>query len=47
MSKIFNDITETIGNTLLVRLNRTAKKHGVLADVNTNPDDISNLLSAS
>jgi cysteine synthase len=33
MSKIYNDITETIGNTPLVRLNRTAKKHGVVADV--------------
>jgi cysteine synthase A len=33
MSKIFNDITETIGNTPLVRLNRTAKKHGAVADV--------------
>jgi cysteine synthase A len=33
MSKIYNDITETIGNTPLVRLNRTAKKHGALADV--------------
>src|ERR1700728_655613 len=33
MSRIFNDITETIGNTPLVRLNRTAKKHGALAEV--------------
>ncbi len=33
MSRIFNDITETIGNTPLVRLNRTAKKHGAIADV--------------
>jgi cysteine synthase A len=33
MAKIHNDITETIGNTPLVRLNRTAKKHGALADV--------------
>src|ERR1700690_1301276 len=33
MGKIFNDITETIGNTPLVRLNRTAKKHGAVADV--------------
>jgi cysteine synthase A len=33
MSKIYNDITETIGNTPLVRLNRTAKKHGAVADV--------------
>jgi cysteine synthase len=33
MSRIFNDITETIGNTPLVRLNRTAKKHGVVAEV--------------
>jgi cysteine synthase A len=33
MSQIFNDITETIGNTPLVRLNRTAKKHGAIADV--------------
>jgi len=33
MSRIYNDITETIGHTPLVRLNRTAKKHGALADV--------------
>jgi cysteine synthase A len=33
MSRIYNDITETIGNTPLVRLNRTAQKHGALADV--------------
>ena len=33
MSRIYNDITETIGNTPLVRLNRTAKKHGALAAV--------------
>src|SRR5471030_3182605 len=33
MAKIYNDITETIGNTPLVRLNRTAAAHGVLADI--------------
>src|ERR1700709_2601639 len=33
MSRIFNDITETVGNTPLVRLNRTAQKHGAVADV--------------
>ena len=33
MAKILNDITETIGNTPLVRLNRTAAAHGALADV--------------
>ena len=33
MSRIYNDITETIGNTPLVRLNRTAKKHGAIAEV--------------
>jgi cysteine synthase A len=33
MSRIHNDITETIGNTPLVRLNRTAKKYGAVADV--------------
>ncbi len=33
MSRIYNDITETVGNTPLVRLNRTAKKHGAIADV--------------
>ncbi len=33
MARIFNNITETIGNTPLVRLNRTAKKHGALADI--------------
>jgi cysteine synthase A len=33
MAKIHNDITETIGNTPLVRLNRTAAAHGSQADV--------------
>jgi cysteine synthase A len=33
MAKIHNDITETIGNTPLVRLNRTAREHGALADI--------------
>ena len=33
MSRIYNDITETIGNTPLVRLQRTAKEHGAVADV--------------
>jgi len=33
MSRIYNDIVETIGNTPLVRLNRTAKKHGALAEI--------------
>jgi cysteine synthase A len=33
MARIYNDITETIGNTPLVRLNRTAQKHGALAEV--------------
>jgi cysteine synthase len=33
MPRIYNDITETIGNTPLVRLNRTAKEHGALAEV--------------
>jgi cysteine synthase len=33
MSRIYNDITETVGNTPLVRLNRTAKKHGARAEV--------------
>jgi cysteine synthase A len=33
MPHIYNDITETVGNTPLVRLNRTAKKHGALANV--------------
>ncbi|MFA5263135.1 MAG: cysteine synthase A [Opitutaceae bacterium] len=33
MSRIHNDITETIGNTPLVRLNRTAAAYGALADV--------------
>ncbi len=31
--RIFNSITDTIGNTPLVRLNRLAKKHGVKADI--------------
>lgn len=33
MSRIFDNITETIGNTPLVRLHRTAEKHGAVADV--------------
>ena len=33
MAKIYNDITETIGNTPLVRLNRTAAAHGAVADI--------------
>ena len=33
MAHIYNDITETIGNTPLVRLNRTARKHGAVADI--------------
>ncbi len=31
--RIYDSITDTIGNTPLVRLNRLAKKHGVLADI--------------
>src|SRR3954463_6584477 len=33
MAKIYNDITETVGNTPLVRLNRTAAAHGAQAEV--------------
>jgi cysteine synthase A len=33
MAKIYNDITETIGNTPLVRLNRTAAAHGAVAEI--------------
>ena len=33
MPRIFDDITQTIGNTPLVRLNRTAQKHGAVAEV--------------
>lgn len=33
MARIYNDITETIGNTPLVRLNRTAKKYGAKAEI--------------
>ncbi len=33
MSKIYNNITETIGNTPLVRLNRVPKDYGVVADI--------------
>jgi cysteine synthase A len=33
MPKIYNDITEMIGNTPLVRLNRTAAEHGALAQL--------------
>lgn len=33
MAKIYNDITKTIGNTPLVRLNRTAAAHGAQADI--------------
>jgi cysteine synthase len=33
MAKIYNDITETIGNTPLVRLNRTAAANGAQAEI--------------
>jgi cysteine synthase A len=33
MARIYDNITETIGNTPLVRLHRTAQKHGAFADV--------------
>ncbi len=33
MARIYNDITETIGNTPLVRLNRTAAAHNAVAEV--------------
>ncbi len=33
MARILNDITETIGNTPLVRLNRTAAAHGAQAEI--------------
>jgi len=33
MAHIYNNITETIGNTPLVRLNRTAAAHGAKADI--------------
>jgi cysteine synthase len=33
MARIYNDITETIGNTPLVRLNRTAQAHGAQAEI--------------
>ncbi|MGH8016799.1 MAG: cysteine synthase A [Opitutaceae bacterium] len=33
MAKIYDSIIDTIGNTPLVRLNRTAREHGALADV--------------
>ena len=33
MAKIHNDITETIGNTPLVRLNRTAAQHHAQAEI--------------
>ncbi len=33
MARIYDNITETIGNTPLVRLNRVAKKHGAVADI--------------
>src|SRR5512147_2693344 len=33
MAKIYDSIIDTIGNTPLVRLNRTARKHGAVAEV--------------
>jgi len=33
MARIFHDITETVGNTPLVQLNRTAREHGARAEI--------------
>ena len=33
MARIYQDITETVGNTPLVRLNRVAQKHGARAEI--------------
>ena len=33
MARIYNNITELIGNTPLVRLNRIARKEGALAEI--------------
>jgi cysteine synthase len=33
MSRIYDNITQTIGNTPLVRLHRTARQYGVVADL--------------
>jgi hypothetical protein len=33
MARIFDDITQTIGNTPLVRLNRTAAQHNAKAEI--------------
>lgn len=33
MARLYQDITQTIGNTPLVKLNRVARKYGALADV--------------
>ncbi len=33
MARIYNSITDTVGNTPLVRLHRTAQAHGAVADV--------------
>lgn len=33
MARLFNSITDTIGNTPLIRLNKVPQKHGALADI--------------
>ena len=33
MARLYNDITETIGHTPLVKLNRVAEEAGCVADV--------------
>jgi len=38
MSRIYNDITETIGNTSLVRLHRIAQQFGAVADALLKPE---------
>jgi len=46
MAYIYNDITETIGNTPLVPMQRTARWPTCLfADVGTESDDINHLLT--
>ena len=47
MARIYNDITETIGNTPLVKLNRVARDHGALPHAHPGIEQVCYLLEGT